>query len=167
MLTSFVMPPNLYGAYRYIRSNTQLCWPRLSCHLISTIHISGLVHIDTYDPTRNRANIVCRATQSLAMHHHGIATNQSFQALIGNVSCVCLCRCDNMYINHQLIKSINSHQAYIIIPAQHLSNYITHLKVTRQWPLAVTRKKLAVATSKLAVAININNRGFPTWANLL
>ena len=45
---------------------------------LSTIHISGLVHIDTSDPTRNldtsdptrnRANLVCHATLTLATHH--------------------------------------------------------------------------------------------------
>ena len=81
-----------------------------------------MVLIDTSDPTRVRADLVCHATQTLATHHHGVATNQSFQALRGNVPCVCLCKC----------QTINSYQAYIIIPTQSLNNYITHLKVTRR-----------------------------------
>ena len=38
-----------------------------------TIHISGLVHIDTSDPIRNCANLVCHVTQTLATHHHSVA----------------------------------------------------------------------------------------------
>ena len=57
--------------------------------------------------------------------------------------CVCLCRCTNIYISHQFIITINSHQAYIIILTQHFNNYITRLKVTRQWPLAAARNNLA------------------------
>ena len=36
VLTSSVMPLNLCGAYRHIRPNTRLCWPRLSCHSITS-----------------------------------------------------------------------------------------------------------------------------------
>ena len=64
------------------------------------IHISGLVHIDTSDPIRVRAGLVCHATQTLATHHRGAATEQSLQALSGNVSRVYLCECTNLYINH-------------------------------------------------------------------
>ena len=139
------MALNLCGAYKHTQPNTQPCWPRLSCHPISTIHISGLVHTDTSDPTRNRADLVCYATQSLATHYHGVATNQSFKALIGNVLCVCLCQCINMYIIYSIITSTNSRQAYIIILTQHFNNYITFQNVTRQWPLAEVKYKLIAA----------------------
>ena len=71
----------------------QPCWPRLSCHLISMVHIdtsdptcnrtdlfyhaaNNMVHIDTSDPTHNRANLVFHATQSLATQRCGVAINQ-------------------------------------------------------------------------------------------
>ena len=135
------MPPNhnnshfQIDAYWHIRPITQPCWPRLSCHPIS------MVYIDTSDLTRHRADLVCHATYSLATHHHGVATNQTFQALIGNVSHVCLCRCTNMYIIHSIITSINSSQAYIIKPTQYLNNYITFQNVTRQWPLTAAEQQ--------------------------
>ena len=136
------------------RMATQPCWPHLSCHPIS---INNMVHIDISDPTHWPQQPIfmalrCLATQlcwpRLSYHsisatqHLGIATNQSihntFQALIGNVSYVCLCRCTNMYIIHQIAITNISQQAYIITLTQYLKIYIT-----KQWPLNVARRSLA------------------------
>ena len=147
------MPPNAYqqyGAYRHIRPNTST----------PATHFMALRRLGP-----NCAGLVYNATQSLATQHLGVSTNQSihntFQALTSNVSCVCLCRCTNMYIIHQIVITINSHQAYIIIPTQHLNIYIIHQTITKKWPLTVARKSLATAEYQAHCSDKLQHLGFP------
>ena len=103
-----------YGVYRHIRPNMQPCWPRLSCHPISS------------NPTSWCCN------QSIQLEYDPVPRRLiTIQALIGNVTCVCLCRCTNMYIIHQIVITVNSHQAYIIVLTQYLNIYITHQNITK------------------------------------
>ena len=108
----------------------QLCWPHLWCHPISSNSTSWRckqsIHF-TYDPV---------------LQHH-----ITIQALTGNVACVYLYRCTNMYNIHCIVITNNPYQAYIDILTQQIIKYIMHHTVTRQWPLAVASEILAVATS--------------------
>ena len=118
---------------------TQSCWPRLSCHLISSNlmswHCNQSIHF-IYDPILRR--------------------HITTQAFIGNVPCVCLCKCTNMYNIHHIIITINPHQAYIIISTQHFDIYIIHHNVTKQGSLIAASESLAVAIAKFAVATNLS-----------
>ena len=135
MLTSSVMPPQ----------SLQFTFSRF-------------VHIDTSNPTCNHVDRVYHATsisgnllswchnRPILLAYDPIPRRHiSIQALIGNVLYVCLCKCTITYITHQFIITINSHQAYLIILTQHLINYTTRLKVSRQWPLAAVKYNLATA----------------------
>ena len=160
--------------------HTQPCWPHLSCHLIS------IVYIDTSDPTRNCAALVCHAIQQYGAYRHirpnmqpfwpclschlisenpvswrcnqsiqfaydpALQRHTAIQALIGNVSYVCLCKYTNMNINNQIIKTINSQQTYIIMSKQHLNNQIARQIVTKQWPFTTVKNSLTAAE-------NLNN----------
>ena len=90
-------------------------------------------------PTRNRVDLIYHATSILfssnlllwCLNRSIIFTNDlvprchiKIQALIGNVTRICICKCIIMYTTHQFIITIRSHQAYIIILAKHLNNYI-------------------------------------------
>ena len=79
-----------------------------------------------------------------------------------------------MYSIHHHVITINPHQAYINISTQQFNIYIIHHFVTRQWPLAEASESIAeaifmltVATSKLAVATNLNIEGSSIRAYLL
>ena len=104
VLTSSIMPLNLYRAYRHIRLNMCPCWPRLSCHP----HISN--------PSSWRCNKIlisgfpwqCSLCMLVQVYWHVHKSSNS--------------------------QAINFHQAYIIILTQHFNNFTIRLKVTRQWP---------------------------------
>ena len=98
---------------------TRPCWPCLSWHPTSS------------NPTFWLCNQSIHFTYDPILQHHITA-----QAFIGNVPCVCLCKCTNMYNIHHIIITISAHQAYIIISTQHFNIYILHHNVTKQWPLA-------------------------------
>ena len=63
-----------------------------------------MAHIDISDLARVRAGLVYHATQALATHQHGVATEPSLQALRGDDPCVCLCERTNTYINQSTVK---------------------------------------------------------------
>ena len=107
---------------------TQLCWPRLSCHPISS------------NPTSWRCNQSIHFIYDPVLRCHITA-----QAFIGNVPCVCLCKCTNVYNIHHIIITISTHQAYIIISTQHFNIYLILHNVTKQWPLAAASELLAAA----------------------
>ena len=96
--------------YIHIRPTTQLCWPRLSCHLISS------------NPTLWCCNQSIQFAYDLVPRCYII-----IQALIDNVKYVCLCKCTNMYINHQIVNyqfssSIHYHIRIISQQLIHTSN---------------------------------------------
>ena len=152
-----------------------------------------MVHRDKSDPTRrpqqhifmvlhhlgpNHADLIYHATQSLATQHLGILTNQSihitFQALTSNVLCVCLCRYIIIYVIHQIIIIINSHQACIIKPIQHLNIYITHQNITKTMTSRYGRKSLAAAEQQAHCSDNqahcsdkLQHLGFPNPRQLV
>ena len=93
---------------------TQLWWSHLSCHPISSNSTSWC------------CNQSIHFTYDLVLLHY-ITT----QASIGNVSCVCLCKCNNVYNIHPIVITISPHQAYINISRQQFNIYIIHHIVTR------------------------------------
>ena len=159
------MSPNLYqqyGAYRHIRLNT----------FAPATHFHGLASFG--DPTVLTSFVMppniwpSTSASYLATQYPGLPSISTFQALTGNVLCVCLCRCTNMYIIHQIVIIINSHQAYIIRPTQYLDIYITHHNITKQWPIIAERKSLAAAEQQARCSDNqarcsdkLQHLGFP------
>ena len=122
---------------------TQSCWPRLSCHSISS------------NPTSCRCNQSIQFTYDPKLRHHIIG-----QAFISNVACVWLCKCTNMktYITSSQLLILTKH----ILTYQHnnstFTSYITlsqgsdhslqriHISLQWNYMLAVARAKLAAAT---------------------
>ena len=111
------------------------------------IHISGLEHIDTSDPTCNRADLVYHATQSLwriwhiwlntslcwpCLSCHPHITNPSLwhcnRILISGSLWKCSV-CMHVHVYQHIHKSLNSqtidfHQVYIIILTQHFNHLL-------------------------------------------
>ena len=86
---------------------------------------NNMVHINTFDPTHwprqsnimalilwlhNSVDVICHATQQHGTYDPVPWNHIAIQALIGDVTCVCLCKCTNMYVNHQIVKTSNSHK---------------------------------------------------------
>ena len=126
---------------------TQPGWPYLSCHPISS------------NTTSWYCNQSMQFIYDVVLRHHIIV-----QAFIGNVSCVCLCRCTNMYIIHHIVTTINPHQAHINISTRQFNIYIIHHIITRQWPFSTASESLTTANFMPAVATNLNIEESTIWA---
>ena len=144
-----------HGLFRHIWPNTlasatqyhgiaslslQQCWRRLSCNL-TTWHCNRSI-LFAYDP--------------VSRHHITI------QTLIGNVTCVCLCKCTNMYINPQLSKLAILHKDTFLY-SHIISIIILHIKTSQCSDLPLRREtySLQQQTSSLQRQVSTTRASLP------
>ena len=91
----------------------------------------------------------------------------AIQALVGNVTRICICKYTIMYINHQIVNIINTQHNILTITLHVKLSQGSDLSLRRDTNLLQWNKNHATVTTNLIAVKYLNNLGFVTWANSL